>query len=110
MADAILEKDGIAADVAELDALDEQAVNGYLDDVVGAEGRVDLVFNAIGPQATEYGNATDTVELLLEKFLLPFNTIVASQFDSCRLTSTSFRMQRSSLMSGAGRLQWWSWQ
>jgi 3-oxoacyl-[acyl-carrier protein] reductase len=83
VADAIPD-DGAVADVAELDALDEAAVNAYLGRVVAAEGGIDIVFNAMGPQATEYGNATSTMELPVEKFMLPISTIVASQFITAR--------------------------
>jgi NAD(P)-dependent dehydrogenase (short-subunit alcohol dehydrogenase family) len=83
VADAIPDS-GTVAGVAELDALDEDAVRAYLDDVVAADGRIDIVFNAIGPQAAEYGNATSTMDLPVEKFLLPISTIVASNFITAR--------------------------
>ena len=86
VADAI--PDGKAVtDVAGLDALDEEAVNAYLERVVAAEGRIDVVFNAMGPQANEYGNATPTMDLPVEKFMLPMNTMVASQFITARAAS-----------------------
>jgi NAD(P)-dependent dehydrogenase (short-subunit alcohol dehydrogenase family) len=88
--------DGAVAGVAELDALDEKAVNGYLDKVVAEEGRVDVVFNAMGPQATEYGNATSTMDLPVEQFMLPISTIVASQFVTSRSAA------RHMLRQGAG--------
>jgi NAD(P)-dependent dehydrogenase (short-subunit alcohol dehydrogenase family) len=69
---------GAAATAAELDALDETAVDRYLDHVVATTGRVDIVFNAMGPQPVEYGNGTSTLDLPLEKFMLPVTTIVAS--------------------------------
>jgi 3-oxoacyl-[acyl-carrier protein] reductase len=83
VADAIPDKTRVAT-VAELDALDEEAVNGYLDEVVAEEARIDVVFNAMGPQPTEYGNATSTMDLPVAKFILPTTTIVASQFVTSR--------------------------
>jgi NAD(P)-dependent dehydrogenase (short-subunit alcohol dehydrogenase family) len=83
VADAISD-DGGAASAAELNALDEDAVNHYLDQVVAAEGRVDIVFNAMGPRPTEYGNATSTTDLPVQRFMLPISTIVASQFITAR--------------------------
>lgn len=77
--------------VAEVDALDEAAVQRYLDDVVAAEGHVDIVFNATGPEAVEYGNATDTMSLPVEKFMLPISTIVASQFITARAAARHMR-------------------
>jgi NADP-dependent 3-hydroxy acid dehydrogenase YdfG len=38
------------ADAAEVDALDEKDVNVYLDRVLEQAGRIDIVFNAVGPQ------------------------------------------------------------
>lgn len=83
VADAISADDRTAAAV-ELDALDEDAVNRHVDDVVETVGRVDIVFNAMGPQPTEYDNATSTMDLPVEKFMLPISTIVASQFITAR--------------------------
>jgi NAD(P)-dependent dehydrogenase (short-subunit alcohol dehydrogenase family) len=69
VADAIADS-GAVAGVAELDTLDEDAVRGYLDDVVAEDGRIDIVFNAMGPQAAEYGNANSTMELPVAKGVL----------------------------------------
>jgi 3-oxoacyl-[acyl-carrier protein] reductase len=82
VADAI-SADGQTAAV-ELDALDEDAVNRHIDQVVDTAGRVDIVFNAMGPQPTEYSNATSTMDLPVEKFMLPVTRIVASQFITAR--------------------------
>jgi 3-oxoacyl-[acyl-carrier protein] reductase len=87
-----------SAAVAELDALDEQAVHQYLDEVVATEGRIDVVFNAMGPQATDYGNATSTMTLPVEKFLLPISTIVASQFITARSAARHLLKQRSGVV------------
>jgi 3-oxoacyl-[acyl-carrier protein] reductase len=83
VADAI-SADGRTAAAAELDALDEDAVNRHVDQVVATAGRIDIVFNAMGPQPTEYGNATSTMDLPVEKFMLPVTRIVASQFITAR--------------------------
>jgi 3-oxoacyl-[acyl-carrier protein] reductase len=77
-------RNGGTAAVAELNALDEDAVNSYLDQVVAETGRLDIVFNAVGPQPSEYDNATSTMDLPVDKFMLPISTIVASQFITAR--------------------------
>jgi 3-oxoacyl-[acyl-carrier protein] reductase len=69
---------------AELDALDEEAVNRHVDQVVETTGRIDIVFNAMGPQPTEYGNGTSTMDLTIEEFMLPITTIVPSAFITAR--------------------------
>jgi 3-oxoacyl-[acyl-carrier protein] reductase len=81
---------GQTAAAAQVDALDEDAVNSYLDDVVATAGRIDIVFNAMGPQAVEYRNATSTLELPAEAFMLPMTTIVRSQFITARATAQHF--------------------
>lgn len=68
------------ADAAEVDALDDKAVNCYLDSVVEQAGRIDVVYNAVGPQVIEYDNGKPAIEILHDKFLIPLNTYVASNF------------------------------
>ena len=81
---------GQTAAAAQVDALDEDAVNSYLDDVVATADRIDIVFNAMGPQAVEYRNATSTLELPVEAFMLPMMTIVRSQFITARAAARHF--------------------
>lgn len=76
VADAI-STDGRTAAV-ELDALDQEAVERHVEEVVETAGRLDIVFNAMGPQPTEYGNGTSTMDLPVERFMLPIDTIVRS--------------------------------
>lgn len=83
VADAI-RGNGWTAAVAELNALDDDAVTSYIDRVVAEAGRLDIVFNAVGPQPIEYDNATSTMDLSVDKFMLPISTIVASQFITAR--------------------------
>jgi NAD(P)-dependent dehydrogenase (short-subunit alcohol dehydrogenase family) len=89
---------GGKATVAEVDALDEAEVSGYVDEVVGAAGRIDVVFNAMGPQPVEYNNATSTMELPVAKFMLPFETIVPSQFITARSAARHLTRQRSGVL------------
>jgi 3-oxoacyl-[acyl-carrier protein] reductase len=75
------------ADAAEVDALDETAVNSYIDSVAEQVGRIDIVYNAIGPQAIEYDNGKPTMEVSYEKFLIPLKTYVASNFLTAKATA-----------------------
>src|SRR6187200_735136 len=43
---------GGSAEAAEVDALDEQAVDKHLQSVIDRAGRVDISFNAVGPPGT----------------------------------------------------------
>jgi len=86
---------GRVAGVAEVDALDEVAVEAHMEHVIRENGRIDVVFNATGPQAVDYGNATPTMELTVEKFMLPINTIIASQFITARAAARHMTPQGS---------------
>jgi NAD(P)-dependent dehydrogenase (short-subunit alcohol dehydrogenase family) len=74
---------GATATVAEVDALDEEAVTSYVDDLA-ATVRIDVVFNAMGPQPAEYRHGTPAIELSVGKFTVPLTTIVPSNFITAR--------------------------
>jgi NADP-dependent 3-hydroxy acid dehydrogenase YdfG len=73
------------AQVEVVDALNDKAVNAYIDRVAEQEGGIDIVFNAVGPPAIEYGNGTSTIKLSYKKFMIPMNTVVASNFLTARV-------------------------
>src|SRR5260370_17288212 len=56
-------KDGGVAYAAGVDALDEQAVDAYLDRVAQEAGGGVIFFETIGPQAKEYGDRNNIVKL-----------------------------------------------
>src|SRR5262245_7070057 len=61
---------GGTAEAAEVDALDERAIDRHLDAMIEKAGRVDISFNAIGlPDANIVG--VPLVELDVEQFSLP---------------------------------------
>jgi 3-oxoacyl-[acyl-carrier protein] reductase len=70
------------AEAAEVDALNERVVTAYLDNVVkhADKKKIDIVFNAMGLQPDEYDNGKATIELSYEKFMIPLNTYVVSNF------------------------------
>jgi 3-oxoacyl-[acyl-carrier protein] reductase len=95
--------DGISSDgrkvaAAELDALDEDAVNRHLDEVVETAGRLDIVLNATGPQPTEYANGTSTMDLPLEQFMVPITSIVPSLFVTARSAGRHMARQGSGVL------------
>jgi NAD(P)-dependent dehydrogenase (short-subunit alcohol dehydrogenase family) len=70
---------GGSADAAEVDVLDEWAVDKHLQSVIDKAGRVDISFNAVGiPDTTILG--VPLVELDLEQFSLPITTYTGSYF------------------------------
>jgi len=77
---------GGKAESAEVDALDEQAVDRHLQSVVDKTGRVDVSFNAIGiPNTTLQG--VPLVDLAIEQFSLPIATYTESYFLTSRLAA-----------------------
>jgi NAD(P)-dependent dehydrogenase (short-subunit alcohol dehydrogenase family) len=77
---------GGSAEGAEVDALDEQAVDGHLQSVIDKTGRVDISFNAVGsPDANILG--VPLVELDVEQFSLPITTYTRSYFLTARLAA-----------------------
>jgi NAD(P)-dependent dehydrogenase (short-subunit alcohol dehydrogenase family) len=74
---------GGSAEAAEVDALDEQAVDRHLESVIDRAGRVDISFHAVGiPNAKILG--VPLVELDLEQFSLPITTHATSYFLTAR--------------------------
>jgi NAD(P)-dependent dehydrogenase (short-subunit alcohol dehydrogenase family) len=69
----------LSAEVAEVDALDEQRVNHHLEKTFEKTGRIDISFNAIGIPLQEI-EGTPLVELPTERFLLPVSTYTKPQF------------------------------
>jgi len=70
---------GGSAEAAEVDALDEQALDKHLQAVIDRAGRVDIAFNAVGiPGTTILG--VPLVELDVERFALPITTYATSYF------------------------------
>jgi NAD(P)-dependent dehydrogenase (short-subunit alcohol dehydrogenase family) len=74
---------GGRANYAVVDALDDSAVDKYLERVVEQAGGIDIEFNATGPRITEYGNGKLAVDLPVEEFLVA-QTVLASQFITAR--------------------------
>jgi NAD(P)-dependent dehydrogenase (short-subunit alcohol dehydrogenase family) len=77
---------GGSAEAAEVDALDEHAIDRHLQSVIDKAGRVDISFNAIGiPGTTILG--VPLVDLDLERFSLPITTYATSYFLIARLAA-----------------------
>jgi NAD(P)-dependent dehydrogenase (short-subunit alcohol dehydrogenase family) len=77
---------GGCADSAEVDALDERAVNNHLQSVIDKAGRVDISFNAVGiPDATILG--VPLIDLDVEQFSLAITSYTRSYFLTARLAA-----------------------
>jgi NAD(P)-dependent dehydrogenase (short-subunit alcohol dehydrogenase family) len=77
---------GGSAEAAEVDALDEPAVDEHLRSVIDRAGRVDISFNAIGISDTNI-LGVPLVELDVEQFSLPITTYTRSYFLTARLAA-----------------------
>ncbi len=75
---------GGRAHAAAVDTLDDAAVNQYINDVVKQTGTIDIILDAAGPLAREYGNGKNAVELPIEEFMVPLATMVKSRFVTAR--------------------------
>ena len=93
-----IHQDGGIAYAAQVDALDEQAVNAYLEHVAKEAGSIDILLNVTGPQPRDFSNGSNTLELPLEQFLLPLTTLVPSQFITARAAARHMVRQRSGVI------------
>ena len=76
---------GGKAEAAQVDALDEAAIEKQLSDMEASAGSVDISFNAVGiPTAVE---AVPLVELDVEQFSLPITAYTTSYFLTARLAA-----------------------
>lgn len=88
---------GGAVETAEVDVLDENAVESHLDAVTAKFTTVDVSFNAIGiPQRGVRGALTG--ELSVESFLLPVATYAQAHFVTARAAARRMATQRSGVI------------
>ena len=88
---------GGTAEAAEVDALDERAVDEHLQHMIDEVGRVEISFNAIGIPAAETVGVSLT-ELDLERFSLAMSAYVTSYFLTARLAARRMIPQRSGVI------------
>ena len=79
-------KKRLYAEAADVDALDEEAVDERLQSMIKKTGRVDISFNAVGIPDTKILGVPLT-ELDIEQFLLPIATYTRSYFLTARLAA-----------------------
>jgi NAD(P)-dependent dehydrogenase (short-subunit alcohol dehydrogenase family) len=87
---------GGSAEAAEIDALDEQAVDKHLRSVTDKAGRVDISLNAIGIPNPKL--RAPLVELDIEQFSLPITTYTTSYFLTARLAARRMVANRSGVI------------
>ena len=83
---ASIRANGGWAEAAQVDALDEKAIERHLDAVVAETGGLDVSFNAVGiPNTTVQG--LPLTEIALEQFFQPIATYTRSNFLTARLAA-----------------------
>jgi NAD(P)-dependent dehydrogenase (short-subunit alcohol dehydrogenase family) len=88
---------GGSADAAEVDALDEQAVDEHLQSVIEKAGRVDISFNAVGIRNAEI-LGVPLVELDAERFSVPITAYTRSYFLTARAAARRMVANRSGVI------------
>ncbi|MBO0801112.1 MAG: SDR family oxidoreductase, partial [Blastocatellia bacterium] len=86
------------AHAAALNATDDHEVNEYIDGIASEYGSIDIIFNAVGPAAKEYGNGKNAVDLGIEEFMTPVLTVLKSQFITARAGARHMVKQRSGVI------------
>lgn len=88
---------GGSAEPAEVDALDEHALEEHLQMMIEGMGRLDISFNAVGiPNADILG--VPLAELGVEPFTRPITTLVTSYFLTARVAARQMIPQRSGVI------------
>jgi 3-oxoacyl-[acyl-carrier protein] reductase len=85
---------GVAA-AAVVDALDEDAIERHMDDVVAQTGRIDILFNAIGLDDVQ---GTLLVDMSLEDFAKPVIKATQTQFLTARAAARRMQGQGSGVI------------
>jgi NAD(P)-dependent dehydrogenase (short-subunit alcohol dehydrogenase family) len=88
---------GGSAEAAEVDALDEQAVDEHLRSVIDKAGRIDISFNAVGIPDTDIVGVP-LVELDVQRFSLPITAYATSYFLTARLAARRMVANRSGVI------------
>lgn len=84
---------GGSATAAEVDALDERAVEAHLQSVIDAAGRVDVAFDAVGPPNAEIVGVP-LVDLDVERFSLPIADYTRAYFLTARAVARRMVVNR----------------
>jgi NAD(P)-dependent dehydrogenase (short-subunit alcohol dehydrogenase family) len=95
---------GGSAEAAEVDALDEQALDKHLQSVIDKAGHLDVSFDAIGIPGTNL-LGVPLVELDLERFSQPITTYTRSYFLTARLAARHMIPRKSGVIMTVTTLQ-----
>jgi NAD(P)-dependent dehydrogenase (short-subunit alcohol dehydrogenase family) len=86
LAEQISQKGGWASATV-IDAMNEVAIDNYLQQVVKEEGKLDIVFNGIGIRPIESDYGVSTTQLSFAQFMKPVQVHLGSQFLTSRVAA-----------------------
>src|SRR5215469_18836129 len=89
---------GGRAHAADVDTLDDAAVNQYIEAIVKQTGKIDIILDAAGPLAQEYGNGKLAVDLPIDQFMVRLDTMVRSRFVTARAAPRHMVKQHSGVI------------
>jgi 3-oxoacyl-[acyl-carrier protein] reductase len=89
---------GGRAHAAAIDTLDDAAVNQCIDGIVKQAGRIDIILDTAGPLAQQYGNGKLAVDLPIDQFMVPLDTMVRSRFITARAAARHMVRQHSGVI------------
>jgi len=89
---------GGRAHAAVVDTLDDDAVNQYISRVAKEAGKIDIILDAAGPLAKEYGNTKMAVDLPVDEFMVPLETMVRSRFITARAAARQMITQHAGVI------------
>jgi 3-oxoacyl-[acyl-carrier protein] reductase len=81
-----------------VDTTNDAAVNQYIDAMVKQTGKIDIILDAAGPLAKEYGNGKLAVDLPIDQFMVPLDTMVRSRFITARAAARHMIKQHSGVI------------
>jgi NAD(P)-dependent dehydrogenase (short-subunit alcohol dehydrogenase family) len=81
-----------------VDALDAPAVEEYLASVVQQTAGLDIEVNATGPRVSDYANGKRAVDLPVDEFMVPVNTVLKAQFITAAAAARQMLKQRSGVI------------
>ena len=90
---------GGAAETAEVDALDEQAVDRHADAVAAGDGGIDISFNVI---AHPYAHGTPLAEMDVDDFMAPVEVAARTTFLTARAAARHMIPRRSGVILAFG--------
>jgi 3-oxoacyl-[acyl-carrier protein] reductase len=90
---------GGAAETAEVDALDEQAVDRHADAVAAGDGGIDISFNVI---AHPYAHGTPLAEMDVDDFMAPVEVAARTTFLTARAAALHMIPRRSGVILAFG--------